>query len=236
MMKLDYCDLHIGKSQEWVKGYMALTELAWFSSFFKYEHSNAAIFRMLHLEKYSVNQWLSSSDTNPFLGAVTLDKNIGFAVRSDKSTTVTNTNKALVILTKDESRKQGYQISNCFPCFPHHQDYRFIHLVRFFTTYLNTEWVHENNQSADYKQVVVKYRNSQDGETIYHTIKELRQVVNCFRWGEKELIKVLTETFCCAVRPETYGLSYKQFILEILSVLEKGNQHQHFESIHSRGC
>ena len=131
MIKVDYLDLHTDKSQEWAKGYIALTNLAWFSSFFRYEYSNWAIFRMLDIEEFSVIKWLNFGDRNPFLGKVTLDEDIGFVVKSDGSTTVTN--EAWVILTKDESRKQGYQIFNCFPCFPNDRDYRFTHIQRFFT-------------------------------------------------------------------------------------------------------
>ena len=66
MKKLDYLDLHTDKSEEWAKGYIALTSLAWFSSFFRYEYSNAAIFTMLDIEEFSVNKWLNSYDENPF--------------------------------------------------------------------------------------------------------------------------------------------------------------------------
>ena len=232
MMKLDYLDLHIGKSLEWAKGYIALTNLAWFSSFYRYEYSNWAIFSMLNIEDFSVNKWLNTYDNNPFVGAVTLDKDIGFVVKSDGS--ITDTNVAKVILTKDKFRKQGYKIFNCFPCFPYYQNYRFIHLQRFFTTYFNTEWVHENNQSTDYRLVVERYKNNNDGEIIYHTIKELRNVVDCFWWGEEELSKVLMAKLCCAVRPLVYGLTYKQLILEILSALEEGGKHSYFEEINSR--
>ena len=232
MIELDYPDLHTDKSEEWAKGYIMLTNLAWFSSFFRYEYSNWAIFSMLDIEEFSIIKWLNSNDNNSFLGAVTLDKNIGFVVKSDGS--ITNTNKAWVILTKDESRKQGYQIFNCFPRSSDGRDYRFIHLQRFFITYFNTEWVQENNQSTDYRLVVERYKNNNNGEIIYHTIKELRNVIDCFYWGEKELSKVLTAKFCCAIAPSVYGLTYKQFVLDILSALEQGGKHKYFEEISSR--
>ena len=232
MMKLDYLDLHIDKSQEWAKGYIALRGLAWFSSFYRYEYSNAAIFRMLDIEEFSIIKWLNFGDRNPFLGTVTLDEDIGFVVKSDGSTTVTN--EAWVILTKDESRKQGYQIFNCFPCFSNDRDYRLIHIQRFFTIYFNTEWTHENNRSTDYRLVVERYKNNNSGEIIYHTIKELRQIVDCFYWGEQELSKILIAKFCCALEPSVYGLTYKQFLLEILSALEQGEKHKYFEEINRR--
>ena len=232
MMKLDHLDLHTDKSEEWVKGYITLTNLAWFSSFYRYEYSNLAVVTMLHTHKFGLNKWLNSNDNNPFVGAVTLDKNIGFVVLGDGITT--DTNEAKVILTKDESRKQGYQIFNCFPCLPAYPDYRSIHLQRFFIACFNSEWVDENNQSTDYKLVVERYKNNNKGETVYHTIKELRQIVDCFYWGEEELSKVLTARFCCAIRPEVYGLNYKQFVLDILSILEEGGKHEYFERINSR--
>ena len=232
MMKLDYLDLHIDKSEEWAKGYITLTKLAWFSSFYRYESTNAAIFRMLDLENFGVIRWLNSYEHNPFVGAVALDKNIGFVAQSDG--TITSTNEAKVILTKDESRRQGYKVINCFPCLPADRDYWLIHLQRFFMTYFNSEWVQENDQSTDYKLVIQRYQAISDGETIYHTIKELRQIINCFYWGEQELSKVLIAKFGCAIRPEVYGLTYKQFILEIFSVLQEGGKHQYFEEIYNR--
>ena len=231
-MKFDYLDLHIDKSLKWARRYIALTSLAWYSSFFKYEYSNLAIFTMLDIEEFSVNKWLNSYDNNPFWGTVTLDKGIGFVVGSDGS--ITDTNFATVILTKDKSRKQGYKIFNCFPCFPYYQDYRFLHLQRFFITCFNTEWVLENSRSTDYGLVVERYKNNNDGETIYHTIKELRQIVDCFWWGEEELSSLLTAKFCCAIEPFAYGLTYKQLIIEILSALEEGGKHSYFEEINRR--
>ena len=232
MIHLDHLDLHIDKSEEWAKGYIKLTGLAWFSSFYRYEYSNWAIFTMLDIEEFRINQWLNSSDSNPFCGAVTLDKKIGFVVKSDGSVTITNAAK--VILTKDESKKQGYRTFNCFPCFPSHQDYRFIHLQRFFTTYFNSEWILENHRSTDYRLVVERYRNNNDGETLYQTIQELRQIIDCFKWGEEKLSKVLIANFSCAVRPETYGITFEQLIVEILSALEEGGKHKYFEKINSR--
>ena len=232
MTKLDYLDLHTDKPKEWVKGYIKLTGLAYFSSFSRYEYSNLAVVTMLHIEKFSINKWLNSFDNNPFFGTVKIDKNIGVVVRSDGSTT--DTNIAKVILIKDESRKQGYRIYNCFPCLPYYQDYRFMHLQRFFITYFNPEWVLENSRDTDYRRVVERYKNNSDGETIYHTIKELRNVVDCFWWGEEELSKVFTAKFCCAIRPFVYGLTYKQLIIEILSALSEGGKHEYFEKINSR--
>ena len=232
MTKLDYLYLHIDKSEEWARAYITLTRLAWFSSFYRYEYSNQAIFTMLDIEDFSINKWLNIYDNNPFFGTVKADKNIGFVVSYDGS--ITDSNVAKVILIKDESRKQGYRIYNCFPCFPDYQNYRFMHLQRFFITYFNTEWVLENNRSTDYRLVVERYKNNSDGETIYYTIKELRNVVDCFWWGEEELSKVFTAKFCCAISPFAYGLNYKQFIIEILSAMEEGGKHEYFEKINSR--
>ena len=81
---------------------------------------------MLDVEKFKINQCLNSLDGNPFFSAVTLDKNVGFVVKSNESTTATNVAK--VILTKDKVAEQGYRTSNCFLCLPYCQDYRFIHL------------------------------------------------------------------------------------------------------------
>ena len=231
-MMLDYIDLHIDKSEEWARAYLTLTKLAWFSSFYRYEYSNQAIFTMLDIEDFSINKWLNTYDDNPFFGTVKVDKNIGFVVKSDGTTI--DTNVAKVILTKDESNEQGYLIYNCFPCFPYYQDYRFMHLQRLFITYFNPEWVLENSRDTDYRRVVERYKNNSDGETIYYTIEELRNVVDSFWWSEKELFKVLTAKFCCAIAPSVYGLTYKQFVLDILSALEQGGKHKYFEEISSR--
>ena len=232
MTKLDYLYLHTDKSEEWARGYLTLTKLAWFSSFFRYEYSNLAIFTMLDIEDFSVNKWLNTYDDNPFFGTVNVDKDIGFVVGSNGI--ITNTNVAKVILIKDEYDELGYKVYNCFPCLPAYPDYRSIHLQRFFITHFNTEWVLENNRSTDYQLVVERYKKNSDGETIYHTIQELRQVVDCFYLGEEKLSEVLTAEFCCVIRPEAYGLNYKQFILEILSVMEEGGKHEYFEKINSR--
>ena len=157
---------------------------------------------------------------------------IGFVAKSDGA--ITNTNEAKVILTRNKSRKQGYKIFNCFPCYPNGRDHRFIHLQRFFVIYFNSEWVHKNNQSTNYQLAVERYKNDNNGEIVYHTIKELRQIIDCFYRSEKELSKLLTEKFCCAVEPKVYGLTYKQFILDILLVLEQGGKHECFEKINSR--
>lgn len=232
MTMFDFIDLHISKSEEWAKGYITLAQLVWFSSFYRFEYSNLAIFTMLDIEDFGIYKWLYSYDNNPFVGTVKVDKNIGFVVRSDGS--ITNTNEAKVILTKDESRKQGYQISNCFPCFPDSQDYSLVHLQRFFTTCFNSDWVLENNRDTDYRLVVERYKDNNDGETIYQTIKELRRIVDCFYWGEEKLSKLLVVKLCFAIRPLAYGLTYKQLILDILSVLEEGEKHKYFEQIDSR--
>ena len=231
-MKLSHANRHINKSEDWAKKYLALTKLAWFSSFFKHEYSNAAIFTMLDIEEFSVNKWLNSSDSNPFWGAVTLDKSVGFVVKSDGS--VTNTDAAKVILTKDKFKERGHKVTNCFPCLPTQPDYRFIHLHRLFTSYFNSEWVQDNHGSPDYQLVIRRYKNNNSGETLYQTIKELRQIIDCFNWGEKELSQVLTAKFCCAINPSAYGLTYKHLIIEILSALEEGGKHEYFEKMDSR--
>ena len=232
IIRLDHLYLHTDKSEEWTKGYIKLTGLAWFSSFLRFEYSNWAIFTMLDVEEFRINQWLNSSDSNLFCGSVTLDKNIGFVVKSDGS--VTNTNVAQVILTKDKFREQGYKVTNCFPYFPTQSDYRFIHLHQLFTSYFNSEWVQDNHGSTDYKKVIHRYKNNNNGETLYQTIKELRHIVDCFKWGEEKLSKVLTANFCCAIKPENYGLNYQQLIVEILSALKEGGKHEYFEKINSR--
>ena len=85
--KLNYVYLHTNKSEEWARAYIALTKLAWFSSFYRCEYSNFVIFTMLDIENFSINKWLNTYDNNPFFGTVKVDKNIGFVVSCDGSTT-----------------------------------------------------------------------------------------------------------------------------------------------------
>lgn len=101
-----------------------------------------------------------------------------------------------------------------------HSDSRFIHIERMFVTYFNSEWLYENNQNTDYKLLIKKYKNNCNKETLAHTIEELELLVECFHWGELELKRILTHDFCCAVPPKAYGLTYKQFILEILTEMK----------------
>lgn len=113
-MKVNYLEIHTNKSEEWIRSYMRLKNLAWFSSFFKYEYSNLAVFSVLHLHESDIAKWLQSEDKNPFQGAVAIDKNIGFVISDDGSRIVTNV--ARVILAKDKSQPKGYIVKNCFPC------------------------------------------------------------------------------------------------------------------------
>lgn len=114
MNEVNYLELHTNKSEEWVRSYIKLKNLAWFSSFFKYEYSNLAVFSVLHLHESEIAEWLQSEDRNFFQGAVAIDKNIGFVIFDDDSRMVTKI--ARVILAKDKSQPKGYIVKNCFPC------------------------------------------------------------------------------------------------------------------------
>lgn len=111
---LDYLELHTNKSKEWIRSYIELKNLAFFSVFFKHEYGNLAVFDFLYIYESKIANWLKSNDKNYFQGAVAVDKNIGFIIFDDSSTIVTNT--ARVILAKDESEQKGYIVKNCFPC------------------------------------------------------------------------------------------------------------------------
>ena len=228
--RIDYFDLHIGKSQEWVQNYIKIKNLAWFSSFFKYEYSNSAVFTMLHILKYEIGIWLNSQDKNPFEGTVTLKKEIGFITFNNDFTRVTK--QARVILTKDTSCKKGYKVTNCFPCITE-SDYRFRYLQRMLITYFHSEWIYDNSLSTDYRLVIEEYKNNSNNDTIYYTVKELEVLVECFHWGEKELLNVLKKTFCCAINPEAYGLTCKEFIVEILVAMKEGGRYQLFDPLQS---
>lgn len=103
---------------------------------------------------------------------------------------------------------------------PNTEDSRFKHLTRMFITYFNSEWSYENNLNTDYKLLIKKYQDNSDRETIQQTIEELEFLVECFHWGELELKRILIEDFCCAVPPKAYGLTYKEFVLEILTEMK----------------
>lgn len=114
MNKVNYLEIHTNKSEEWVRSYMKLKNLAWFSSFFKYEYGNLAIFCMLHMYESEIAKWLQSEDKNPFQGVVAVERNLGFVIFDDNSRIVTKA--ARVILAKDKSKRKGYIVKNCFPC------------------------------------------------------------------------------------------------------------------------
>jgi hypothetical protein len=222
--KLDYLDLHTAKSEEWATKYIKDNNLTYFCSFFRYENCNLAAFSMIHYYKHKITKWLESTDNNPIQGAVELDRMMGFVAYNEGVTRYTN--EARVILVKDKSQPEGYEFKNCFPCFTNHHgglfadtSPRFSHIQKMFISYFNSEWIKENNQSTDYKLVIDRYKNDSSSETIHNTIKELELLVNCFYWGEDEIVKTLIISFCCALNPKSYGLTYLEFILDIVAAM-----------------
>lgn len=102
----------------------------------------------------------------------------------------------------------------------YYEDRRFKHIQRMFVTYFNSEWTYENNLNTDYKLLIKKYKNNCDRETIQRTIEEFEFLIECFHWGESKLRNIVTKDFCCAISPKVYGLTYKQFILEVLTEMK----------------
>lgn len=104
---------------------------------------------------------------------------------------------------------------------PNSDDSRFKRIQRMFIIYFNSEWTYENKQNTDYKLLIKKYKKDCDRETVRQTIAELELLVECFHWGESKLRNIVTKDFCCAISPKAYGLTYKEFILEILTEMKE---------------
>ena len=226
MYKLEYLDLHVNKSEQWVKKYLELNQIAYFSCFFEYNYSNMVVFNMINFDSFRIANWLESDDKNPFQAALELDQMIGFIVYDGGQ--VRYSNEARVILAKDESKPKGYRIENCFPCLTTSYggnfvdtDYRFSHIQRMFVTYFNSEWLYDYDLNTDYRLVIENYVRNSSNETINNTIRELDLLVDCFHWGEEKIGQKLSMTFCCALNPKAYGLTYFEFILDIVATMRQ---------------
>ena len=97
-------------------------------------------------------------------------------------------------------------------------------LFQMFGGYLHQDWdyefIWEEDEKPHFKAAVEAYKEDCKTEVIHTSIQELEELINKHHTNS-ELENIVSRKLGCAVDPEYFGLTYQQFLIEVLQILKE---------------